>query len=191
MKKWITMLAFVTVFAGCESQTSGEEGGWDPTKRVRVNGLYKWVRMDLTTGDTVKTFCRFFRFRNDGTYEKSEVAYLRPFYFDTLPHPDTTARFIISSQERGTFSVATDSVLLLTSEIRGIGMDDQFGPWGVGLGGGPQNITDGTYRVFTSDTWITNTIYSGQRNHPMDSCYTVMKRIGNENMEIPLASLRL
>jgi len=188
IRKWFASLVFVAVFAGCLSQTVGEEGGWDPTGQVRVNGLYKWVWVDQATGDTDRTFCRFFRFRNDWTYEKSEVSYLRPFYFDTVPHADTTARFILYWQERGTFSVGTDSISYFGTEMRMIGMDDQFEPWGPTLCCGDQENIAKTYRVFTSDTWIS---YPQSDRQVVNPYYFVMKRIGDEDMEIPIGELRL
>jgi hypothetical protein len=195
MRKCLVLLVFVAVFAGCMSQTAGEEGGWDPTGRVRVNGLYKWVLFYPKTGDTDRTFCRFYRFRNDMTYEESEVSQSS---FYTLPL-DTTAPFVISWQSRGIFSVSTDTIFMHSNQIRLMGDDNQFEPWQPRLTnaldttntGAIDGLTDDApYQVFTSALWISHMLYRREGRRVVDSFYTITKRIGDEDMEIPLAELR-
>jgi hypothetical protein len=112
--------------------------------------------------------------------------------FDPQPREDTAQRFIIWWERRGKFSLGSDSIRYSDLQHRTTDVQDQFLPW----------ETDSirvrfvdlakTYRVFTSDTWITHPESSRDIGMGVvsDSFCDVMKRIGDENKEIPWAELR-
>lgn len=192
MPKTLVPLLCLALLAGCLSQTVSEEGGWDPGRRVRVNGLYQSVTVVQSTGDTERTVRVFRRFRNDGTFWVGVSQFMPPMYPDSVVSSDTTSRFFLWWEQRGSFELTSDSIRYFHLQQRISDYNDVFPDWKTdSVTGRSENIAK-KYRLFTSDTWITHwsVTVGSSMGDPVDSVCNVMKRIGDENMEIPWAELK-